>query len=209
LNIALWTLALVLIAGALPVSAEIYSYTDAQGNRVFTDRPGAHAAEPVETRPSNRMTPQPVPQAEPRVDVLEAPAPRYSLLDILQPEADATVRSNAGELAVSVASSPALQAGHRYRLLLDGIPAAAPAESTDFVLTNVDRGTHRLTVEVVDAKDEPLQGSAARTFHMMRTSLAQRRMVNPCKKNDYGVRPECPMKDKPAEKKDIPFVPFL
>jgi hypothetical protein len=44
---------------------------------------------------------------------------------------------------------------------------------------------------------------------MMRTSLAQRRMVTPCRKADYGVRPECPLKDKPKEKKDIPFVPFL
>jgi hypothetical protein len=44
---------------------------------------------------------------------------------------------------------------------------------------------------------------------MLRISLAQKRMVNPCKKADYGVRPECPLKDKPPEKKDIPFVPFI
>jgi hypothetical protein len=33
--------------------------------------------------------------------------------------------------------------------------------------------------------------------------------VRPCKKDDYGVRPECPLQDKPPEKKDIPLVPFI
>ena len=44
---------------------------------------------------------------------------------------------------------------------------------------------------------------------MQRISLAQKRKANPCKKADYGVRPECPIKDKPVEKKNIPFVPFI
>jgi hypothetical protein len=44
---------------------------------------------------------------------------------------------------------------------------------------------------------------------MQRISLAQKRKVTPCKKADYGVRPECPLKDKPPEKKNIPFVPFI
>jgi len=64
-------------------------------------------------------------------------------------------------------------------------------------------------VAVIDEQERELQRSAIRTFHLLRTSLAQRRMVNPCKKADYGVRPECPLKDKPVEKRDIPFVPFL
>ncbi len=62
---------------------------------------------------------------------------------------------------------------------------------------------------MVDAQERVLQQSESRSFHLIRTSLAQRRMVNPCKKADYGVRPECPLKDKPVEKRDIPFVPFL
>jgi hypothetical protein len=76
-------------------------------------------------------------------------------------------------------------------------------------LQNVDRGSHQLVVEVIDSQGERVLSSEPRVFHMMRTSLAQRRMVNPCRKADYGVRPECPLKDKPKEKKDIPFVPFL
>ena len=199
----------LLLAFGLPTSAAIYTYVDAEGNRVFTDRPADKAAEPVETRPSNRMAAQPVPPPRSRVEVVKVPVPGYTLLDIVQPEADATIRSNSGELAVSIASNPSLQPGHRYRLLLDGAPTAAPTENSQFVLINVDRGTHRMAVEVIDVSGKSLQSSAARSFHMLRTSLAQRRRINPCKQGEYGVRPECPLKDKPEDKKDIPFVPFL
>jgi hypothetical protein len=199
----------LLLAFALPASAAIYSYTDAEGNRVFTDRPGGRAAEQVETKPANRMAAQPVPPPKQVVKVLKATTPGYTVLDIVQPDPDATIRNNAGELAVSVTSNPALHPGHQYRLLLDGAPAGAPGESPVLMLQNVDRGSHQLVVEVIDSQGKSLQSSTPRVFHMMRTSLAQRRMVNPCKKGDYGVRPECPLKDKPKEKKDIPFVPFL
>lgn len=205
------TLALpgLLLTLALPASAAIYSYIDAEGNRVFTDRPGGRAAEQVETRPANSMDAQPPPPPKQAVRVLEAATPGYALLDIVQPAPDATIRNNAGELTVSVTSDPALHPGHQYRLLLDGAPFGAPGESPVLVLQNVDRGSHQLLVEVIDSQGMTLQASTPRAFHMMRTSLAQRRQVNPCRKDDYGVRPECPLRDKPVEKKDIPFVPFL
>jgi len=194
---------------ALPVSAGIYTYLDAQGNRVFTDRPGGRAVEAIDARPINGMPAQPVVPSTP-----PGKAPRenkftYRLLEIVQPEHDATLRNNAGELSVSVTSDPALQPGHLYRLLLDGSPVAPATSEPGFALQNIDRGSHQLIVEVVDDQGQTLQSSPPHTFHLLRTSLAQRRMVNPCKKADYGVRPECPLKDKPKEKKDIPFVPFL
>lgn len=199
----------LLLALTLPSTAAIYSYTDADGNRVFTDRPGGRAAEPVDTKPSNSMPAQPVPLAQPPVKVMKAPTPGYASVAIVQPEAEATIRNNAGELTVSVTSDPPLHPGHRYRLLMDGAAAAEPDVSPAIALENVDRGSHQLIAEVIDIKGETVQSSAPITVYMMRTSLAQRRMVNPCKKADYGVRPECPIKDKPKEKKDIPFVPFL
>ncbi|MBA1276401.1 DUF4124 domain-containing protein [Stutzerimonas stutzeri] len=194
---------------ALPVSAGIYTYIDEQGNRVFTDRPGGRAAESVDSISINSMPAQP---AAPPATPDKAPRENkftYRLLEIVQPEHDTTLRNNAGELSVSVTSDPALQPGHLYRLLLDGSLIAPATSEPTFALRNIDRGSHQLIVEVVDDNGQTLQSSPPRTFHLLRTSLAQRRMVNPCKKADYGVRPECPLKDKPKEKKDIPFVPFL
>jgi len=203
-------LAIALLAATLPAVAQIYTYVDAEGNRVFTDRPTGQAAEQVRLKPANSMPAPPAPAsrtAEP------APAKKAEVvayqLRILSPATDETIRNNAGSVNVTLQSEPALQPGHAYQLLLDEQPFGAPATQPSMELSNVDRGTHQLAVAVVDEEERILQRGASQPFHLVRTSLAQRRMVKPCKKDDYGVRPECPLKDKPPEKRDIPFVPFL
>ncbi len=199
----------LLLALALPAAGQIYFYIDEQGNRVFTDRPGGRAVETLKSRPTNSMPAQPVtaPTAV-REKIRSETTATYQRLEILQPEQDATLRDNAGSLLVSVISEPALQPGHQYRLLLDGNPTAT-GDSATLALEYIDRGSHQLAVEIIDSQGKTLLHSPPRTFHMLRTSLAQRRMVRPCQKADYGVRPECPLKDKPPEKRNIPFVPFL
>lgn len=200
----------LLLACALPVGAQVFTYIDENGNRVFTDRPRSQAAQAVEPRTTNSMpttpvAPRPAKVAQPDAETV----PGYALLQILAPADDATIRNNAGDLEVAVDSQPPLHPGHLYRITLDGTPIGEASASPTQQLHNVDRGSHRLAVEIVDAQGVTVQQSTPHTFHMMRTSLAQRRMVKPCKKGDYGVRPECPMKDKPPEKKNIPFVPFI
>ncbi|MDY7562367.1 DUF4124 domain-containing protein [Pseudomonas sp. 10B1] len=194
---------------ALTASADVYTYVDAQGNRVFTDQPhsGAHR---VDIPPSNTMTGT----LSPRKDAKTRPAtakPRplfhYQLVRILVPEPDATVRNMAGELIVSVNNDPDLQPGHLYRLLLDGKPIAEAGRSPVFPLTNIDRGTHLLAVEILDETGRMLERTPSQEFHMLRITLAQKRQAQPCTNEDYGVRPECPLADKPPEKSS--FLPFL
>ncbi len=193
----------------LPLQAQVYTYIDAEGNRVFTDQPRSSNAQQVQLAPTNAMqqpSAAPLPAPPP---AMEAAPPAYELLRILVPEPDASIRDNAGTLIVTASSEPPLLAEHAYRLLLDGQPVGAPGRSPVFALENIDRGTHQLAVEIIDAQGRTLERTPSQPFHMLRTSLAQRRMVHPCQKDDYGVRPECPLKDKPAEKRDIPLIPFL
>lgn len=194
---------------ALPSLAQVYTYIDAEGNRVFTDKPKSGNAERVELAPSNSMPAIQTPSATQVVSAPPEPAQRYSLLRILVPQPDATIRDSAGNLIVSINSEPGLFAQHSYRLLLDGKPVGEVGSSPVFPLENIDRGTHQLAVEVIDQAGRIIERTPTQPFHMQRISLAQKRKVNPCKKADYGVRPECPLKDKPPEKKDIPFVPFI
>ncbi|MGE4404159.1 DUF4124 domain-containing protein [Pseudomonas sp.] len=204
-------LAAALLAVALPATAQVYTYIDAEGNRVFTDRPADQAAEQVHLKPGNSMPAPPIPTrqaAKPGPVEVEAAVVAYQL-HILSPAADETIRDNAGTVSVTFQSGPALQPRHAYQLLLDEQPLGAPASQSPIVLSNVDRGTHQLAMAVVDEQARILQRTASQPFHLIRTSLAQRRMAKPCQKDDYGVRPECPLKDKPPEKRDIPFVPFL
>ncbi|MBN3967456.1 DUF4124 domain-containing protein [Pseudomonas gregormendelii] len=204
-----WLLAGLLLV-ALPAPAEIFTYVDAQGNRVFTDQPGSGNAKRVPLAPGNRMSANPgsAKPAPPRPQAEAPPLYRYDLLRVLVPEPDATLRSSAGELIVSVTSEPGLQRGHRYRLLLDGKPTAEPGLSPVFALTNVDRGSHNLSVEILDQQGRTVERTANQPFHMLRISLAQKRQVKPCALSDFGQRPECPLKDKPEEEKN-PFLKFF
>jgi hypothetical protein len=201
----LWLLLLI----ALPTTADVYTYIDAEGNRVFTDQPHKNAKR-VDIPPSNSTT-----GAPPKSTVQQRPAKpkakamfHYDLLRILVPEPDATVRSNNGDLIVSVTSDPALQPGHGYRLLVDGKPYADAGRSPVFPLSNVDRGTHQLSVEIVDEAGRVLERTPNQPFHMLRISLAQKRLARPCQTDDYGVRPECPLSDKPEEEESS-FLPFF
>jgi hypothetical protein len=194
---------------ALPAAAQVYTYIDAEGNRVFTDKPRSNTATPVQLAPSNSM---PAPQkrvVQPTEEIAEAPKLRYKVLRIVIPVPDATIRDNAGNLIVSVDSEPSLFPGHRFRLQLDGAPVGEAKTSPVFPLDNIDRGTHLLAVEIIDQNGRIIERTPSQPFHLHRISLAQKRQANPCKLNDFGVRPECPLSDKPKPKADIPFVPFI
>ncbi len=198
----------LLMLSSIPAMADVYTYVDGQGNRVFTDQPHKNARR-VDIPPSNSTTgtpPKRTVQSSPAMPKYKAMF-RYELLRVLVPEPDATVRSTPGDMIVTVTSDPALQSGHNYQLLIDGAPTAAPGRSPVFALQNIDRGTHQLSVLILDEKGRVLERTPNQPFHMQRISLAQKRTANPCQLPEYGVRPECPIKDKPEEKSS--FFPFF
>lgn len=200
----------LLLSGlSLPAQAGVYTYIDADGNRVFTDQPQSENAQRVELAPSNDMRSQTSAPRPPVSLTMELKAPAYTLLRILIPEPDATIRDAAGNVIVTATLEPALQDGHLFRLVMDGTVVKEASRSPVFSLENVDRGTHQIAIEVIDATGRTLERTPSQPFHMKRISLAQKRQANPCKKDDYGVRPECPLKDKPKEPRNIPFVPFI
>lgn len=181
--------------------AAVYTYVDANGNRVFTDQP-RKGAERV-PMPARATPTAPATVTLPRTSKVPVPsktaAMRYQMLRILGPLPDTAVREEDGSLIVTLTSEPALQPNHRYRLLLDGEVAQAPGRSPVFALSNVDRGTHSLAAEIIDQDDLVIERTPAQPVHLQRISLIQKRRVHPCRSSDYGVRPECPLKDKPED----------
>ncbi len=202
------TLLLGLLLLAQGAQAQVYTYIDAEGNRVFTDKPRSSSAERVYIAPSN-STQMNTPQSSVRVapPAVTKPVVHYQLLRILLPEPDASIHHAAGDMIVTLTSEPGLLPGHSYRLLLDGVVQGEPSRSPVFSLQHIDRGTHQLVGEIIDSAGLIVERTPAQPFHMHRMSLAQKRKIRPCKKDDYGVRPECPLKDKPPEKPSI--LPFL
>ena len=202
----------LLLCVAQIASAAIYTYLDANGERVYTDKPTHHQrVETVNIAPTNQLPagpvqpvikPPPVYQDDPT-----NPALQYQVLRILAPEPNATIRANDRQLIVMISSEPALLDGHLYRLLLNGELAAEPSRSPVFPLSQIERGTHKLAVEIINEQGAVLERTPAQPFHFRQTTLNDKRRVRPCQKGDYGVRPECPLKDKPKEKRSI--LPFF
>jgi hypothetical protein len=93
----------------------------------------------------------------------------YEAIRIVAPTDDATVHDNSGKLVVVVQVTPPLAAGDRITLLIDG-SAVASAAATRFELQGVDRGTHRLEAQVIDADGGIAASSAPVRFQMWRAS---------------------------------------
>ena len=162
-------LPILLITYAGLASAEIYRYIDAEGNVSFSNEPPPGVkAERVDLPPPNTITSD-VPEITP-------PAPKsnskavYTGFSIAQPENDAPLRDNAGNVSVSIDLAPALRPSDTIYLYLDGTEVAKGA-TTRFELTNVDRGTHQLWAEVKNQAGDTLIKSNAITFHLLRVSV--------------------------------------
>lgn len=159
--------ACLLLSLALPATAQIYKYTDAHGNTVFTDQPPeGQTTQNVELAPTNSIDMQvpELPAASPAAEVAEAPYSTLQLTDI--PEAEA-IRANNGTFSVGVQIEPRLRPGHRLRLLLDGQPYGQPSNVPRLQLTEIARGEHSLAVEVLSG-EQSVQQSAAITFTVQR-----------------------------------------
>ncbi|MVW74511.1 DUF4124 domain-containing protein [Pseudomonas xionganensis] len=159
--------ACLLLSLALPAAAQIYKYTDAHGNTVFTDQPPeGQAAENVELAPTNSVDMQvpALPAASP--DPVESKLP-YSTLALTDIPDDEALRANNGTFSVGVQIEPRLRPGHRLRLLLDGQPYGKPSNGPRLQLTEIDRGEHSLAVEVLSGEQQ-LQQSPAVTFTLQR-----------------------------------------
>ncbi|MBD9633162.1 DUF4124 domain-containing protein [Pseudomonas sp. PDM19] len=171
----------LLLAAALPASAQIYKYTDANGKTVFTNQPPTNVdAKPVELPPTNTVGPQ-GPVAVPADSGTENQAAKaYAILALSNLPDDESLRQNNGTFIVNVVVQPALAAGHQLQLVLDGQPYGAPTTSTGIGVQNIDRGDHTMAVQVLQGS-RVIQTSAPASFTLQRisTNSPQRPQVKP------------------------------
>lgn len=139
---------------ALPAAAQIYKYTDSNGNTAYSNQPpDGVQAQPVELPPLNRVEPQ-APSA-PQAPTAEQPQPprnAYEILELAGLPSDEALRANNGTFTVNVLIKPRLQPPHQLRLLLDDQPYGQPSNVPVLQLVNIDRGEHRLAVQVIEGQ---------------------------------------------------------
>lgn len=144
----------ILLLIALPATAQIYKYTDANGNTVYSDHsPDGVKAQSVELPPLNTVEPQtPSAPATPTVETSEPPRSAYNILELAGLPTEEALRANNGTFTVNVLIKPRLHPPHQLRLLLDDQPYGQPSNVPILQLVNVDRGDHRLAVQVIDGQ---------------------------------------------------------
>jgi hypothetical protein len=144
----------ILLLIALPAAAQIYKYTDANGNTVYSDHsPDGVQAQPVELPPLNRVEPQaPSASPAPEADNREPPRNAYDILELAGLPSEEALRANNGTFTVNVLIKPRLQPPHQLRLVLDDEPYGQPSNVPILQLVNIDRGEHRLAVQVIDGQ---------------------------------------------------------
>lgn len=177
-------LAFLLLALALPVSAQIYKYTDANGNTVFTNQPPSGIqSEEVKIQQPNTVRVSPSKPLDASTGDAAEQGPAYERLELADIPDDEALRANNGTFSVTIAIEPALRDGHALRLILDGQPYDEPSTSATRQLTNLDRGEHQLAVEVVDSQGQSIQTGAAATFTVQRVNV----------NNSPALRPQPPV----------------
>lgn len=165
------------------VNAEIYQWIDSSGNTAYGDHPpDGVVATPLNVQPAQTFTTPPMSESakdavspdenEAPVDEDQAGPVKYTKLQIISPKDDEPVRSNNGALTIQMGSYPelAVKAGDQFQVVMDGQPVMTTSVST-VVLQNVDRGTHQLQVQIIDANGQVRKSSPAIKFHMLRVAL--------------------------------------
>ena len=148
-------LALVLLMLAFPAAAQIYKYTDANGNTAYSNQPpNGTKAETVELPPLNSATPTAPQSAQPSPaqtsgSQASQPVAAYQVLELTDLPKDEALRANNGSFTVGVAIQPRLQPGHTLQLLVDGTPYGQPSNIPRFQVMSLDRGEHSLSVQVL------------------------------------------------------------
>lgn len=182
-------LACLLFALALPASAEIYKYTDANGNTIFTNQPPQGTkAEEVNLPPVNTVQ-SPPPQTMPGNNGqggASANEQVYRVLEITNLPTEEALRANNGDFTVIVSIDPALRVGDSLQLLVDGTPNGGLVSSVELPVSNLDRGDHSLAVQAFSG-DRLIQQSPTVTVSIQRTSV----------NNPQRVTPPPPPKPKP------------
>ncbi|MFZ3182895.1 MAG: DUF4124 domain-containing protein [Pseudomonas sp.] len=164
-------LACLLLALSLPAAAQIYSYTDANGNRVFTNEPPQGSnAEIVQLPPTNTVSAQPPTNTDNTAQDSNSMDAPFSVLQLSNLPTDEAMRANNGTFSVGVTTMPDLAASQQLQLVLDGQPYGAPSSNPPLQLSNIERGDHTLAVQVLSG-GRVVQQSDAVTFTVQRVAL--------------------------------------
>ncbi len=153
-------------------TAEVYKRTNPDGSVTFSDVPAKIDAEPITLPPSSTYSAPPQPRAAVKTQPKKAEMD-YVSVSITSPANDTTIRDSAGNITITISVDPALKSGHSTVLIMDG-KNVGEGQGGSIQLTNIDRGSHTFTAQVVDNRKIKILESDPVTVHLQRTSTINR-----------------------------------
>ncbi|WP_223668765.1 DUF4124 domain-containing protein [Kangiella shandongensis] len=178
-------LAGVIGAGVLTALAAnetvLYKKVDKDGNVIFTDKP-IPGSTPVKVNTDKNTVETPRSSFRTRQEVNDEDSEeafQYEVLAIDSPQNDEGIRANDGNINIIAGITPQLKAEHSLQLVIDGSAYGSAQKLPYFNLTNVDRGTHTASIDVINDKtQEVIQSSQPITFHVLRASRLHNKRRN-------------------------------
>lgn len=146
--------------------AEIYHWLDATGQAHFSDRQPLESARIQRTETDKTQTPAASQvAATPSSDETQILGP-YSAFEIAMPGANETLTQETGDLSISLILDPPLMEGHQMTVALDETILPLTKATTQFALTGIVFGSHRLQIRIRDA-DGLIEAQTSRhVFHL-------------------------------------------
>ncbi|TWH77497.1 uncharacterized protein DUF4124 [Azomonas agilis] len=168
-----WRYLLLVCCLSTGTHAEIYRYTNAQGEVIYTHQPPAGVeATPIELSTPNRLEPPSRPLVQPPSSSVTSGKAAFAYqIRWIGLTSGQTIRANDGNLHISVQLQPELQSGHFLRFSLDGQAVTGLQADAEVYLTELDRGAHSIMLEVLEANGKVIQTSAPLSFTLQRSSL--------------------------------------
>ncbi len=162
-------LSFALLSTFTTVNADVYKWVNEDGVVEYSDQPKV-GAEKIKVKTPQTVT---LPKGK---DVFGTPAATsdtkstantYQSIVITQPANDSAFNSGSGSVSISSEPTPALMNDHTIQLVVDG-KAYSSNKSGSFNLTNVDRGTHQVQVNIINANGDVIKSSDITTFTIHR-----------------------------------------
>lgn len=152
----------------------VYKWVDSNGELHFSDQPHS-GAKKIEVKEVQTVKELPIPKTStpqtPKVDpVLKG---SYKSLVITYPTEQLTIRNNSGVIPINYKIEPELQKDDKIQLIFDGKKAGPPQNTQMFQLKSVFRGSHTVSLQVVNKAQKTLLSSPTVTFYMQRPLVSQ------------------------------------
>ncbi len=153
-----------------PAKDRVYKWVDKDGVIHYGSQPPTKDATPVKLPPIQTFKGGTAPPnlnkfAKPGAAGAAAPGGAINV-EVVTPSREETFRGGERVVPVAVMVTPQMGEGHKLIYLLDGTPASPPTPDTSWALTNVERGSHTVSVTLLGAAGEELATSNPVTFYM-------------------------------------------